>query len=438
MNEHENLGPAAWRRKGTAAIRVLVVGAVLVGTALTARLLWNTSGETTPEAGAEEPAGAQTYFCPMHPSYTSDRPGDCPICNMRLVPLKPGSQPTSSNVEGHAVITIDDGRRQLIGVRSGQVERKAVEKRVRAVGRVEAAETRLSTVNLKVGGWIEELFVRSTGTDVHKGDPLFALYSPELIEAQRYFVLALNGSATSGADVQPALRAARERLLLLDQSEEQIRELEATREVPHTTTFLAPSEGVVMRRNVVQGTRVEAGVDLYELADLSEVWVYADVYEYELPLVHAGMKAWIQLASQPGEPLTGTVDFVYPDLEESTRTARVRIALSNAEHRLKPGMYATVFLSADLGEQLVIDDQAVLYTGTRQLVFVDLGEGRFEPREVQTGEHVGGEVVVLDGLSVGERVVVSGNFLVDSESRLKSALTHGAQESASGHEGHRQ
>jgi RND family efflux transporter MFP subunit len=396
-------------------------------------------------ASPTDASAAVQYQCPMHPNYISDHPGDCPICGMRLVPIKAGQSATASSVAGHADIIIDADRRQLIGVRSGVVERKAVRKTIRAVGRVEYDEERLSTVNLKVGGWVEELFVKSTGEEVHKGDPLFSLYSPELIEAERNYVLALQSAGAQSTQAQegrpaPALatlRSARERLLLLDLNEQQIRALESNTEVPRITTIASKFDGVVTQRNIVQGANVEPGRDLYELADLSTVWVNADVYEYELPLVHVGLQAGIQLASQAADPLIGEIIFVYPYLNDATRTARVRIEVSNGERKLKPGMYATVLIASELGEQLVIDDQAVLDTGTRQLVFADLGEGRLAPREVTVGEHVDGQVVILKGLSEGERVVISGNFLVDSESRLKAALLKGVSGTSPDHAGHK-
>jgi multidrug efflux pump subunit AcrA (membrane-fusion protein) len=389
------------------------------------------------EAGAA-PA-ATTWYCPMHPHYTSNRPGECPICSMQLVPMKSGDSSTASTVEGHANITLDAGRRQLIGVRTGLVEKKPVQRIIRAVGRVEYDEKRLSSVNLKVGGWVEELFVKSTGEEVHRGDPLFSLYSPELIEAERNFLLASRAAPPAGEGDELArttLRSARERLLLLDLGEDQIRALESKQDVPRLTTIVAKSDGVVTKRNVVQGTSIEPGRDLYELADLSNVWLQADVYEYELPLVHVGLEARVQLASQSNEPYTGKVIFVYPYLNEATRTVRLRIELPNPERKLKPGMYATAFLAVELGEQLVVDDQAVLYTGTREIVFVDLGSGHLEPREVRVGEHADGQVVIESGLAQGERVVTSGNFLVDSESRLKAALLKGSQDAPSEHAGH--
>jgi Cu(I)/Ag(I) efflux system membrane fusion protein len=233
--------------------------------------------------------------------------------------------------------------------------------------------------------------------------------------------------------VGETLAGARERLKLLDLSDEQIAALDEHREPDRLTTFVSKTRGVVTRRQATAGLYVEPGRTLYELADLSTVWIQADVYEAELPLIHLENIVSLQLDSLPGETVAGRVDFIYPTLEEATRTARVRIEVENADGRLKPGMYATVSIAADLGEQLVIDNDAVLDTGTRQVVFVDLGHGRFEPREIKVGERAEGMAVVLEGVEAGERVVTSANFLVDSESRLKAALT---QHSAAAHQGH--
>ncbi|MBI5434125.1 MAG: efflux RND transporter periplasmic adaptor subunit [Planctomycetes bacterium] len=433
MNEREPRFVA--REAGRVHGPTVLLCAVVVGVAA---LLWRVVPQRAASESLAEHASesSTTYYCPMHPTYTSDRPGDCPICNMKLVPIGSGDSTSESKVEGRAVIALDEGRRQLIGVRIGSVERQRLEQNLRAVGRVEYDERLRSAVNLKVGGWIEELFVESTGETVRAGDPLFSLYSPELMEAQRNYLLAFaskarNAAATSGPSVaDTTLRASRERLALLDQAPERIAELEASGEVPRTTTFYAKTDGVVLERNVLRGGRVEAGTNLYALADVSKVWVLAEFYEYELSSVRVGQPAWIQLSSLPGEPIQGAVAYIYPYLERESRTASVRIEVANSDGRLKPGMFATVFVSADLGEQLVIDDQAVLETGERQLVFVDLGDGHLEPREVELGAQVGERRIVLGGLTEGERVVVSGNFLVDSESRLKSALANGMGPSA--------
>jgi Cu(I)/Ag(I) efflux system membrane fusion protein len=384
------------------------------------------------EASAVPPASSvakssSTYYCPMHPSYRSEHPGNCPICNMTLIPLEAGSVPEdAATVEGHATVTIPSERQQWIGVESARVERKPAKRTIRAAGRVEFDERKLSAISLKYGGWIEELQVKSTGESVVPGAQLFSIYSPELYEAQRVYALARAGlqAGAPGVVGQELAESARQKLLLWDMTEEQLAALEAGGAPERVSVVHSKARGVVTRREVVAGARVEPGAVLYELAELSSVWIHAEIYETEISVVHVGAEATIALEALPGERLRGTIVYVYPSLDPTTRTARVRLELDNADGKLKPGMYGTVLIGVDLGEQLVIDDEAILDTGRRKLVFVDLGEGRFEPREVTLGHRGDGQAVVLEGLEENERVVTSGNFLVDSESRLKAAL-HG-------------
>jgi membrane fusion protein, copper/silver efflux system len=419
----------------------LLVLAVAVGAAAGPLVFARFSSPGDPQspaaAGASrasaETQSAVTYYCPMTPSYRSDRPGPCPICGMALKPL-PRDMEASPIVQGRVTVTISPERRQLVGVRTDRVERKRVSKTTHAFGRVEFDEETLSTVNLKFAGWVEELFVKSEGERVRKGAPLLSLYSPEVLEAERNLLLAKESSASLGANAggeartmaDDNLRFARERLRLWDLTDEQIAAVEAKGEPDTRLTILAKADGVVTRRDVRAGSAVEPGRDLFQIADLSTVWVDAEVYEYELQDVAVGQRATVRLSSRPGEPLEGRVVAIYPYLSEVTRTNRVRLAFPNPDGTLKPGMYAQVSLEADLGEQRVVDEAAVLFTGTRDIVFVDRGEGRLEPREVELGPRTDGGVVVRDGLGEGERVVVSGNFLVDSESRLKAALLQGA------------
>ncbi len=434
------------RTRSSLFLYLLLAFTAGVGVALAMR---TPTAEAMPfEASAAPPAGqaehkTQTYYCPMHPSYRSDHPGNCPVCNMKLIPLEESVEAgNSSQVEGHATVTIQPQRQQLIGVQSALVERKPTVRTIRAVGRVEYDEEKLSSVSLKYGGWIEELQVKSTGQSVAKGEPLFSIYSPELFEAQETYALALTTLATVDTG-QPAsgptlggqlVESARQKLLLWDMTEEQVRALEANGQAERVTPVLSKAQGVVTRREAMAGARVEPGATLYELADLSTVWIHAEIYETEIPVVRVGADASIEIESLPGERLTGRIVYIYPYLNETTRTARVRVEVDNADGRLKPGMYATVSIGVDLGEQLVIDDDAILDTGTRKLVFVDLGEGRFEPREVTLSHRGEGRAVVLSGLEENERVITSGNFLVDSESRLKAAL-HAGMQSMPGMEG---
>lgn len=383
---------------------------------------------------AATPAAAKPlYFCPMHPTYTSPKAGTCPVCYMDLVLMTADQKPAESSVPGHATVTITAERRQLIGLQVAAAERKPFRQAIRAAASVQYNEKTLSTVTLKVNGWVEELKVKAVGEAVREGEPLLVLYSPEYLEAQRNYLAARAGAATLGAEAPAAarefaaqgVRAARERLLLLDMTEGQIRELDGRKDPPTRVTLLARGQGTVTSRNVAQGAYVEAGRELLQLADLSTVWVIADLYEAEAPLVKPGMSAELSFAAFPGERLAATVEYLYPMLNESTRTVRARLVAANPGGRLMPGMYGTARLFVELGEQLVVPESAILDTGERQIVYVDLGEGRLEPRAVTVGRRGGGAAVILGGLDAGEKIVVSGNFLVDSESRLRGVSAGG-------------
>jgi Cu(I)/Ag(I) efflux system membrane fusion protein len=379
----------------------------------------------------------------MHPGYRSNKPGNCPICYMTLVPLESAHASRGSAVEGRAPVSLDAGQRQMIGMRTGPVESVDFATAIRAAGRVEADERALASITTKVGGWIEQLFVGATGVEVHKGDALFSIYSPDLIEAERNYLLTIQDSGAAGTESAPSpfaetQRSARERLVALDLTDEQIRALEAKKEAPRLTTLYSKFDGVVMKRNVASGARIEAGATLYDLVDLSRVWVTASVYESEAPLLREGLDAEIELPGASGAALRGKVGFIYPMLDDATRTLRARIEVANPDRALRPGMFATVAILVDLGKQLVIDDEAILDTGTRQLVFVDRENGPLEPREVKVGFRRGGRAVIRSGLAAGERVVTSAAFLVDSESRLRASLegaapSHGAHPAEHSH-----
>jgi len=394
--------------------------------------------EMAPQSQAPPPAGEKAktlYYCPMHPTYISDKPGTCPICGMTLVPMKEEKPASGAPApQGLATVTITPERQQLIGVQFGQVEKREVSKSIRAVGLVQYNEKALSAVNLKVGGWVEELLVKAEGDAVHKGSPLLVIYSPELLEAQRNYLLAREAADALGqgaaveakALAEESVKSARDRLVLWDMTEEQLKDLDAKKEPHKEVTIFSKVEGIVTSRKVVLGTFAAPGENLYTIADLSTVWLDAQIYEYEIPLVKVGQEARVQLSSMPGDALTGEVTYIYPYLNEQMRTSRVRMQFPNPDGRLKPGMYATVLLTIPLGEQLVVDDGAVFDTGVRQIAFVDLGEGRFQPREVTVAQHADGLAVISKGLAEGERVVTSANFLIDSESQLKAALQMGA------------
>ena len=327
-------------------------------------------------------------------------------------------------------VQISPERQQLIGVRIGTVEKRPLKKVIRTNGRVEFDEKRLATISPKIGGWIEELYVDFTGAPVKKGAPLLTLYSPELVSTQEEYLSALRARQELAASPYPEVAAsgnalvesARRRLRLWDISEEQIRELEQTGQVRKSLTLYSPYGGIVLEKMAFKGMRVEPGMALYKLADLSVVWLIADIYEYELPLIRLGQQASINLSYLPGEAFTGKAVFIYPYLDAQTRTARVRFEFANPRGTLKPEMYAGVEITIRLGDKVTVPEGAIIDTGIRKVAIVDKGSGYFEPRDVKLGTKAGDHYEVLDGLKVGERVVTSANFLIDSESKLKEAV----------------
>jgi multidrug efflux pump subunit AcrA (membrane-fusion protein) len=292
-------------------------------------------------------------------------------------------------------------------------------------------ETRIARVHPKVPGWIEEVYVDFTGKPVNRGEPLVTLYSPELLATQNELLIARNAGETLGPSLY---QATRERLRLWDIDDEQIRHLE-DRGVPlRTLTLKAPAGGVVTARNAFPGQRVEPGTELYAIADLSRVWVIAELYEDELPRVRLGQRVTVSLAYDPGRSYAGRVSFIYPEVDPATRTAKLRIEVPNPALELKPEMYANVELEVSYGTQITVPDSAVVDTGEEQVVFLAHEGGYFEPRRVDLGGKVGDRYLVREGVRPGDRIVVSGTFLIDSESRLKSSLA--GMSGAAEHAGH--
>ncbi|MCX8118472.1 MAG: efflux RND transporter periplasmic adaptor subunit [Desulfobacterota bacterium] len=327
-------------------------------------------------------------------------------------------------------VQITAERQQLIGIKMGTVEMRPLEKVIRTVGRVDFDERKVVTISSKTGGWIEELYVDFTGRFVRQGEPLLTLYSPELVSAQEEYLIALRAKGDLMKSSFPEVAAsgnsladsAKRRLKLWDVSDDQIKALEESGQPKKTITLYAPYGGFVLEKMAYKGMNVMPGMSLFKLADLSTVWLYADLYEYDLPFIRPGQLATIQLSYLPGETLTGHVTYIYPSLNPETRTAKVRFEFPNPQGRLKPEMFAHVEIKVPLGRKLVVPEGAVIDTGMRQMVIVDKGDGYFEPREVKVGAKVDHYYEVLRGLKVGERVVTSANFLIDSESRLKEAV----------------
>ncbi|MBI5068091.1 MAG: efflux RND transporter periplasmic adaptor subunit [Deltaproteobacteria bacterium] len=406
------------------------------------------------------------YQCPMHPTITADHPSDCPICGMKLVEVKGGGsgerkisfyrspmdpKQTShtprkdemgmdylpvyedealgggSAVEGLATVQIDPARQQLIGLRTAPVTAGPVGGAWRTTGKVAVDETRVHHVNVKVEGFVEHIYVDFVGRPVRRGERLFSIYSPELLSLQNEYLLAVRmrkdlagGSLAASGDELVA--SARERLKLWDVPDSVIEELARTGKVQKSLTLVSPMSGVVTKKDVVHGHKLSAGDMPYEITDLSQLWVLADIYESDLARTRVGMPATFTAQGIPGKEFTGRVAFIDPVLDPKTRTVKVRLAFANPRGELKPEMFGDVVLRAAAREGLRIPADAVIDSGTQKVVFVSLGEGKFEPRVVQVGAADGDHVEVKAGLADAEQVVVRANFLVDSESRLKASL----------------
>ncbi len=364
----------------------------------------------------------------MNPGMRSNKPGKAPD-GMDLVPVyadEPGAgtdlPPGSTHISAE--------KQQLIGVQYGTVESRALTRTIRAVGRLTYDETRITHVHTKFEGWINKVYVDFTGQLIRKGQPLYTVYSPELVSTQQEYLIAKRAhkylSDAPYAEVSEGanslLDSARERLKLWDISDAQIAELDKTGKVQRDLTMYSPVDGFVLDRKAFENIRVTPDSDLYTVADLSTVWANAEVYEYEVPYVKLGQKAIMSLSYYPGEAFEGKVSYIYPQLDTMTRTLKVRLDFPNSDFKLKPDMYADIQLQIDYGTRLVVPQDAVLDSGTEQVVFVARGDGYFEPRKVEIGPKIDDRVVILSGLKAGEKIVTSGNFLVDSESRLKTAM----------------
>jgi RND family efflux transporter MFP subunit len=368
---------------------------------------------------------------PMHPWYKSDRPGTAPDCGMKLVPVLPGEEAryerrAAKLPEGSVQITPE--KQQLLGVEYGTAAFETTRDSIRAVTRVTLDETRIAKVNSKLDGWIDQVFVDFTGKQVRAGDPMLTIYSPEALATQQEFLLARKAQHLMHdnpvhemlGSTGNLVAAARKRLELWDISDRQIEEIAATGEPLKNLTLYSPIEGVVMERNAFPKQRIVPDTVLYTVADLSKVWVLADVYENEAAQVRVGTAATLTLTYLPGRSFHGRVSYILPQVDPATRTLKVRIEFENPGLALKPDMYGEVEFATGGARRLMVPQSAVLNSGDRQTVFVDRGNGFFEPREVKIGEQSGGRTEILSGLKAGERIVVSGNFLIDSESQMKS------------------
>src|SRR5437870_7896035 len=327
-------------------------------------------------------------------------------------------------------VMVSPDKHQLLGVRTTTVESRALSKTVRTVGTITYDENKITHVHSKIEGWVEKLYANYTGKFVQKGQPLFTLYSPDLLATQGEYLLALksyerlSGSSIpevrSGAD--SLVQASKQRLALWDISDQQIRDLEQRREPQKTLTFYAPNSGFIIKKDINEGMKVMPDKEIYTIADLSTVWVDADVYESEIPLIKVGQQATINLSYSSEEIFRGRISYIYPYLNDKTRTVKVRLEFPNSGLKLKPDMYVNAEIKVDGGSHLAVPQEAVLDSGIRKVVFIDKGDGHFEPKEVKLGTQMDRYYQVLSGLSEGEKIASSSAFLLDSESRLSEAI----------------
>jgi Cu(I)/Ag(I) efflux system membrane fusion protein len=435
------------------------------------KLVPMSAAATPPAAPTSSTTGKVLYQCPMHPAVQADHPGDCPTCGMKLEKVDPSGafevppgerkivfyrspmdarqtshQPRkdemgmeylpvyldelqgSGPVAGLVTVKIDPARQQLIGLVTAQVTLGSIGGALRTTGRVAVDETRIHRVNVKFGGFVEQVQADFIGHQVQRGDPLFSIYSPELLTAQQELLLALRTQkalASAGglaADGDDLAASARRKLQLWDVPAATVARIERTGQAERTVTVLSPASGVVAKKEVVPGVRIEAGGMPYEIWDLSSVWVLADVYETDLRYVKLGAPATLTFKALPGREYQGHVAFVDPVLDPKTRTAKVRVSLANPGAVLKPEMFGEVVLRTTPRQALRIPADAVIDSGTRSVVFVALGDGKFQPRVVRLGASDSDHVEVQDGLAAGDIIVTRATFLVDSESRLKASL----------------
>ncbi len=390
------------------------------------------SGVSSPSASglaaSDKNGDGVVYQGGMHPEVVQDEPGDCPVCGMALTPVRiDGSQEEGT-------VRISSVTLQNIGVRTATVAVEPLTRQVRTTGRFETDEQRMHAVAPKISGWVETLHVDYEGARVQPGNPLFAIYSPELVATQEEYLTALRNAERLGAEdgsAQRLVQAAERRLAYWDVSDEQIERLAATGTPQRTLTFYAPSAGTVTRKNVTEGEKITAGQTLMHVTDLSTLWLMVDVYEQDLAWIEEGSTARVELPYAPGRTVEGRIDYIYDTLDPNTRTVKARVTVPNPDRTLKPGMYATVTLRGGrTAPTPLVPDAAIVSSGERDVVIQALGDGRFRPVPVQTGLAADGRVQILNGLRGGERIVTSAQFLIDSEARLQGAL--GAM--ASGHQ----
>ena len=364
------------------------------------------------QAGARK---IKYWVAPMNPAYISEKPGKSPM-GMDLIPVyEDGQEPDTAGM-----VTVDPVMVQNMGVRVAPVERGSIFRHIRTLGEVDVAESEISVVNLRFSGWIERIYADETGQEVKRGQWLFSIYSPELVSAQKEYLLAYNVSGPAGK----LTKSAAERLRLWAIPESVLKKIVSQQNVDRNLVVTAPRSGYILQKNVVDGARIKAGKDLYRIGNLKKIWVTAEVYEFDAPWIEVGQPAKMELSFQRGKQYAGKVEYIYPTLNRRSRTLKVRLEFNNPGVELKPGMFATVRIEAQRKDEVLrIPTEAIIHSGERQIVFITSQIGKYQAREIVTGLVGDGHLTeVLSGLSQGDVVVTSGQFLLDSEAQLQEAV----------------
>lgn len=369
----------------------------------------------------------EIYYCTMHPEVTSDKPGVCPICNMDLVKKEEEEKSELGDLPG--MINMSLNKQVLANVSTITIHSEPLVKELISYSYLDIPEENRKVISARFNGRVEKLFVDKTGEYVNKGQPLFEIYSPDLVEAQNEYMIALENAGTirkavfpENSNNSPLIKSVRKRLEIYGFTNEQITALDSCREVQYTFTYYSPVSGTVIEKRIQEGMYVNEGTLLYEIADMSTLWGIAEIYEKDLKLVKVGSKAVLRLSAYPDEKFEGVVNFIYPVVNSQTRTVKIRAEFSNVNYKLKPQMYGEIAIQRDLGKQLQVSQDAVLFTGKRQIVWVKTAADQFESKEVTLGIKSDGKYQVLSGLSEGDEVAVTGGFLIDSESQLRSSM----------------